>query len=120
MADFTYEDYRHTLISTGDAMRMDLSYNWDRKLFNRKMDMQIWEDPSLTGDNIHSIMELANSYLQTSLMMRLMQHPNFDRSTINYFMKNLNPSPVSLQRFYNTILRYDLWTALIQVQRAVM
>jgi len=118
--EISYDDYKHGLITTGDAMRMDLAHNWNRDIFDAKLDKQIYEDKSLTGNQIHSIMMVANSYLRSSLFIRLMQHPNFDRGTINYFMKNLNSTPIVLQQFYINLLRYDLWTESNQIKRAIM
>jgi hypothetical protein len=120
MVDYTYEDYRHAIISTGDAMLMDLSYNWNRKLFNRKMNMQIIEDKTLTSDNIHSIMVLANSYLESNLFLRLMGHNNFDKKNVKYFIDKLNHSPVMTEQFYKNIIKYDLWNDSRELSRATM
>lgn len=118
--DYTYEDYRHALISVGDAMLMNLSYNWDRKLFNKKMHKQLWEDMSLTSDQVHSIMMVANSYLETALFLRMMAHPKFDTKQIDYWLEKLNWSPASGQNFYANLFRYDLWQTQKHIERATM
>lgn len=120
MADYTYEDYKHALISTGDAMLMDLAHNWKRNLFNSKMDMEIVQDQSLTSDQIHSIMVLANSYLQSSLFLRLMGHKNFNKGNVKYFIDTLNHSPVMTEQFYKNIIKYDLWNNPTELSRATM
>ena len=119
MADYTYEDYRHALISTGEAKLMDLSYNWDRKLFDRKMNQQLFNDMSLKGDKIFPIMVLANSYMEANIFLGLMKHPNLDKESIAGldFMNNLN-GPLIRKQYYISIFRNDLWVNDHQLEKA--
>lgn len=117
---YTYDDYKYALISTGDAILMDLSYNWDKSLFDYNMYLELINDNTLTGDQIHAIMVLANKYLETSLFLRFMTHKNFDRINIKYLMDTLNHSPVMTEQFYKNIIKYDLWNNSDELARALM
>ncbi len=136
--EITYEDYRLALRDAAEKMDMDTVSNFKKEVFDSKFNQQLIKDSSLTEENVMLIMALANSYLETSLFVGLIKHPNFTMGALNFWLdrRDFNGELHSKQ-FHLAVLRHtkgiltpqftssclesystDIWVAMLESEEA--
>ena len=107
--EITYDDYKLAIINAGEDKLMDLSYHWDRKLFNKDYNKQLINDKSINSRKLLAIMVIANSYLNTNLFVGLLKHPNVDASIAGYWINygTLNGDIIRTKFYLSMIERHS-------------
>lgn len=106
---YSYDDYKHSIIMAAEQLSMNKSYNWFRHTFNDSMDELLVLDETLTERNLNDLFDFFIKFIKDDLIVKLMTNKNITKANIKLLLSQLKFSSIDKTDFYITLFKSDLW-----------
>lgn len=107
--NYSYDDYRYSIIMAAEQSSMNKSFNWFKHTFNDSMDNLLVSDETLTERIINDLFNFFIKFNKEELIVKLMHNKNVTKVNIKLLISYLNFSSINKINFYITLFQLDLW-----------
>lgn len=106
---YSYDDYRYSIIMAAEQLSMNKSFNWFKHTFNDSMDNLLVSDETLTERIINDLFNFFIKFNKEELIVKLMSNKNVTKVNIKLLIPSLNFSSIDKTNFYINLFKLDLW-----------